>query len=125
MRSSAVVCAGLLRVDATPILGVNPPWMPLKFMMSIAAFHVRWPCCCRLRSSYPADSPAVHAARTKGANTIHPAGAPSITAAALCSGAFVSPFVTQKGFTGAAKLYPALTHRAPNATTAAKSIVTR
>ena len=64
------------------------------------------------------------AAGTKSANTIHPAGAPSITAAAFCSGATVSPFATQKGFTGAAKLYPALTHIAPNATTAAKSIVT-
>jgi hypothetical protein len=65
------------------------------------------------------------AAGTKSANIIHPAGTASITAPALCSGAFVSPFVTQKGFMGAAKLYPALTHSAPNATTAAKSIVTR
>ena len=65
------------------------------------------------------------AAGTKSANIIHPAGAASITAAALCSGSTVTAFVAQKGLTGAAKLYPALTHIAPNATTAAKSIVTR
>ena len=60
---------------------------------------------------------------TGRANTNHSAGARSITAAA-CSDPTVSPIVIQKGFTGAAKPYPALTHIAPNFTTAAKSVVT-
>lgn len=34
----ALVCLGLLWVDAAPILGVHPAWKPLKFAMSIAVF---------------------------------------------------------------------------------------
>jgi len=36
----AVVCVGLLLVDATPILGVHPAVKPLKFAVSLAAFLV-------------------------------------------------------------------------------------
>ena len=33
-----IVCLGLLRLEATPILGVHPALKPLKFAISIAAF---------------------------------------------------------------------------------------
>ena len=57
-------------------------------------------------ASHPTLAP-YPAAGTRSANTIHPAGTASTMAASRCSAVSVSALVTQKGFSGAARLYPA------------------